>query len=149
MLRDVVCSHRPSQFPVPFKWYRASSSHLHPEEQSLGASLKLQHIDTSCGALRHPLEFTVIREDDQVLEQKKQYIWKHCSCSEKVIKQEKNGLNHLSHKCWLLVFFPFHSWITVKQQNWLCCSFNLSRLCSTFHHTRRVSMPGCSLKFTI
>lgn len=46
-----------------------TDSHLHPEEQSLGASFKLQHVDTSGGALVNPLEFTVIREDDQILEQ--------------------------------------------------------------------------------
>lgn len=45
----------------------APSSHLHPEEQSLGAGLELQHEDASGGALAHLLEFAVIREDDQVL----------------------------------------------------------------------------------
>lgn len=42
-------------------------SDLHPEEQPLGSSLELQHIDTARGALVHPLKLTVIGEDDQVL----------------------------------------------------------------------------------
>lgn len=44
-----------------------SDTYLHPEEKSFGASLELQHINSSGGALVHPLELAVIREDDQVL----------------------------------------------------------------------------------
>lgn len=47
----------------------AHFSYLHPEEQSLGSSFELQHIDPSGGALVHPLELTVIWEYYQVLEQ--------------------------------------------------------------------------------
>lgn len=46
----------------------SSSFHLHPEEQSLGSRLELQHIDSTGGALGHFFKFTVIREDDQILE---------------------------------------------------------------------------------
>lgn len=44
-----------------------SDTYLHPKEESFGASLELQHINSSGGALVHPLELAVIREDDQVL----------------------------------------------------------------------------------
>lgn len=43
------------------------AAYLHPEEESFGASFKLQHINSSSGALVHPFELTVVREDDQVL----------------------------------------------------------------------------------
>ena len=43
------------------------ATYLNPEEQSLGSSFELQHIHPSCSALAHPLELTVIREDDEVL----------------------------------------------------------------------------------
>lgn len=39
-------------------------SYLHPEEESFGASFKLQHINSSSGALVDPFELTVIWEDD-------------------------------------------------------------------------------------
>lgn len=56
----------PFLLPLERRW-RVSSSHLHPEEQSLWSSLELQHKDTSGSALAHLLEFTVIGKDDQVL----------------------------------------------------------------------------------
>lgn len=53
-------------------------NYLHPEKEPFGASFKLQHIDPSSGALVHPLELTVIREDDQVLNEDigKMLTWK-------------------------------------------------------------------------
>lgn len=45
------------------------AAYLHPEEESFGSSFELQHKDPSGGALVHPFELTVIREDDQVLNQ--------------------------------------------------------------------------------
>lgn len=44
------------------------AAYLHPEEESFGASFELQHIDPSGGALAHPFELTVVRENDQVLD---------------------------------------------------------------------------------
>lgn len=41
--------------------------HLHPEEKPFGPGLELQHVDPSGGALVHPFELAVIREDDQIL----------------------------------------------------------------------------------
>lgn len=41
--------------------------YLHPEEESFGARFKLQHINSSGRALIHPFELTVVRKDDQVL----------------------------------------------------------------------------------
>lgn len=43
---------------------KLTSSHLHPEEESFGTSLKLEHVDAPCRALVHSLKFAVIREDD-------------------------------------------------------------------------------------
>lgn len=40
---------------------------LHPEEESFGPCLKLEHVDPPAGALWHALELTVIGEDDQIL----------------------------------------------------------------------------------
>jgi hypothetical protein len=40
---------------------------LHPEEESLGSGLKLEHIDPPAGTLRHTLELTVVREDNQII----------------------------------------------------------------------------------
>lgn len=40
---------------------------LHPKEEPLGPRLKLEHVDPPAGALRHPLELTVIGKDDQVI----------------------------------------------------------------------------------
>lgn len=40
---------------------------LHPEEEALGPCLKLEHVDPPTGALRDPLELTVIRKDNQVV----------------------------------------------------------------------------------
>lgn len=48
------------------------SSYLHPEEESLGTSLELEHVDASRRALVHLLELAVVREDDQILEQQQQ-----------------------------------------------------------------------------
>lgn len=45
------------------------AAYLHPEEESFGTSFELQHIDPSGGALVHPFELTVIRKDDQILNQ--------------------------------------------------------------------------------
>lgn len=42
-------------------------TYLHPEEEPFGACLELEHIDPPAGALRHTLELTVIREDDQII----------------------------------------------------------------------------------
>lgn len=39
-------------------------SYLHPEKQTFGPSLKLEDKNTSCSALVHLLELTVIREND-------------------------------------------------------------------------------------
>lgn len=44
-----------------------SPAYLHPEEEPLRPCLKLEHVDPPTGALRHPLELTVIRKDNQVL----------------------------------------------------------------------------------
>jgi len=44
-----------------------AAAYLHPEEESFRASFKLQHINSAGGALVHPFELTVIRENDQVL----------------------------------------------------------------------------------
>lgn len=44
-----------------------SPAHLHPKEEALGPCLELEHVDPPAGALRHPLELTVIGKDDQVL----------------------------------------------------------------------------------
>ena len=53
---------------LPFIVQRTTQlAYLHPEEESFGAGFKLQHINSSAGALVHPFELTVIREDDQVL----------------------------------------------------------------------------------
>lgn len=46
-------------------------TYLHPEEEPFGACLELEHIDPPAGALRHTLELTVIREDDQILQERK------------------------------------------------------------------------------
>lgn len=43
------------------------STYLHPKEEPFGARLELEHVDPPAGALRHTLELTVVREDDQVL----------------------------------------------------------------------------------
>lgn len=40
---------------------------LHPKEEALGPCLELEHVDPPAGALRHPLELTVIGKDDQVI----------------------------------------------------------------------------------
>lgn len=40
---------------------------LHPEEESFGPCLKLEHVDPPTGALWHALELTVIGEDDQII----------------------------------------------------------------------------------
>lgn len=42
--------------------------YLHPKEEPLGASLKLEDVDPAAGALRHTLELAVIRKDDQILQ---------------------------------------------------------------------------------
>lgn len=47
--------------------HRVKTSYLHPEEESLGTSFKLQHKDPSRRALAHPFELAVVGEDDQVL----------------------------------------------------------------------------------
>lgn len=46
-------------------------TYLHPEEEPFGACLELEHVDPPAGALRHTLELTVIREDDQILQKRK------------------------------------------------------------------------------
>lgn len=43
------------------------STYLHPKEEPFGPGLELEHIDPPAGALRHALELTVVRKDDQVL----------------------------------------------------------------------------------
>ena len=44
-----------------------AAAHLHPKEESLRAGFELQHINTAGGALAHPFELAVIRENDQIL----------------------------------------------------------------------------------
>lgn len=48
---------------------KVCAAYLHPEEEPFGTSFELQHKDPSGGALVHPFELTVIREDDQILNQ--------------------------------------------------------------------------------
>lgn len=50
-----------------------TSSYLHPEEESLGTGLELEHVDAPRRALVHPLELAVVRKDDQILEQQQRH----------------------------------------------------------------------------
>lgn len=45
----------------------ATQMYLHPEEESFGARFKFQHINSSCRALIHPFELTVVGKNDQIL----------------------------------------------------------------------------------